>query len=73
MQEWTSPLCSSRRADRKTYIDRLIWSPDELILNFESFSPEIPALSQLSRVPRRQARLLLFPAQKQRPRPVGVG
>jgi hypothetical protein len=28
-------------ADRKTYIDRLICSPDELIMNFRSFSPGI--------------------------------
>jgi hypothetical protein len=34
----TLPLRSSRRADRKTYMVRLIWSPDELIMNFEIFS-----------------------------------
>jgi hypothetical protein len=41
MQEWTSPLCSSCWADRKTYMDCLVWSPDELIINFRSFSPRI--------------------------------
>jgi hypothetical protein len=41
MPEQSSPLCSSRRADRKTYMVRLIWSPNELITNFERFSHRI--------------------------------
>ena len=41
MQERTSPLRLSHRADQKTYMVHLVCSPDELIMNFESFSPEI--------------------------------
>jgi len=29
----------SHRADQKTYMDRLVWSPDEFSMNFKSFSP----------------------------------
>jgi hypothetical protein len=59
MQERTSPLRSSCRADRKIYVVRLIWSPSKLIMNCGRFSP------------RRLSRLPLFSAQKQRSGPVG--
>jgi hypothetical protein len=38
MQDQTTPLCSSRRADRKTYMVRPVRSPDELIMIFGSCS-----------------------------------
>lgn len=41
MQESTSPLHSSRRSDRKTYMGQFVWSPDELIINFGSILPWI--------------------------------
>ena len=37
MHDLIAPLRFSRRADRKTYMVRLIWSPDELITIFGRF------------------------------------
>jgi len=38
LQDWTAPLCSSRRADRKTYMVRSVWCLVKLIIIFERFS-----------------------------------
>ena len=37
LQDWTAPLCSSRRANRKTYMVRSVWSLVKLIIIFERF------------------------------------
>ena len=38
MQDWSTSLSSSRRADRKTYMVRSVWSLVKLIIIFERFS-----------------------------------
>jgi hypothetical protein len=40
IEEWISPLCFFRRRDRKIYMDRLIWSPDEGIVHSQQIGDE---------------------------------
>ena len=39
MQKWNSPLRGSRRDDQNAYVERPIWTPDEIDMASGSFAP----------------------------------